>query len=99
MVSVYRQGDLILRRWNIAVVSELKPGNMVGDRLEVRSETGHAHVIEAPVYNLYGNRLVVVEKPTPLTHPQHATIIIPPGIYQVTFVRDYRDVRFVRPRD
>lgn len=99
MVDVYRQGDLILRRWNTAV-EELKSAVMVGDKLEIRSETGNAHVLEAPVYNLYGNMLVVVEKPTPLTHPQHATIIVPPGIYRVTFVRDYRDVRFGRrPRD
>jgi len=85
---VFRQGDVVL-------IEEV-PRSLVleerFDRLEIRGETGNAHVLEAPVVldPLTDRQYVEVKEPTPLTHPEHATLIIPPGTYRVTTVRDWR---------
>ncbi len=72
---------------------------LVSDRLEVRSETGNVHVLSnVKVYRYADQLLVVVEKPTPLTHPQHPAIVIEPGVYRVRFVRDWL-LETARPYD
>jgi len=87
-ILVYRQGDLILEK-----VREgrelLQLCELVSDKLEVGSESGHIHVLNAKVYR-YANQLyVVVEKPTVLKHPQHPPLSIEPGIYAIKFIRDW----------
>ena len=87
---VFRQGDVVL-------IEESLPQSPDIDwkrrhPLVIMGETGNAHVLEATVLQdeWNGSEYVVVEKPTPLTHPEHATLIIPPGTYRVTTVRDWR---------
>lgn len=83
---VYRQGDLILvEDEDIDLSSAIKEG----DSLEIISESGNAHRLRCPVYNFYGQRYVIVEKPSILIHPQHPELVIEPGIYRVEFVRDF----------
>jgi len=67
----------------------VKYAEPVSERLEVRSETGHSHILDAKVYRYFDQMLVAVEKPTPLVHPQHPAIVIEPGVYRVRFVRDW----------
>jgi hypothetical protein len=95
---MYRQGDVILEQVQLTV-DELEKDQRVEKigRLEIASENGNRHVLNARAYNVYGQLYVVVEKPTPLTHPQHPMLIIEPGIYRVRFVRDY--VQSARPVD
>ncbi|MDK6028870.1 hypothetical protein QPL79_05795 [Ignisphaera sp. 4213-co] len=85
LLKIYRQGDLLL----IEDFAQLSENTKVGNALVVESETGNKHVLMGSVHNLHGQLYVVVEKPTPLTHPQHPQLVIEPGIYRVEFVRDY----------
>ena len=87
---VYRQGDVML----VEILHETEEGirryaREVRDALVIASENGNRHVLNARTYNAFGQIYVVVEKPTPMTHPQHPMLIIEPGIYIVEFVRDY----------
>jgi hypothetical protein len=69
------------------------------NKLEIRSENGHSHIMQnIKLYRYTGQQLVVVEKPTPLIHEQHPTLIIEPGIYMLRFVRDWL-LRESRPVD
>jgi hypothetical protein len=96
---VYRQGDIILEQINITQHDLDLYGNLVSDRIEIRSENGHSHIMrDVKLYRHYTGQIVVVEKPTPITHPQHPTLIISPGVYQLRFVRDWL-LRESRPYD
>jgi hypothetical protein len=96
---IYRQGDVILEQVDFNMKDLEYYAKLDGERLEIRSETGNTHVLSnVKVYRYYNQQLVVVEKPTPITHPQHPTLIIEPGIYTVRFVRDWM-LRESRPYD
>jgi hypothetical protein len=87
---VYRQGDVILEKIEIDKHDLELYAKLEGERLEIRSENGHSHIMrDVKLYRYIGMQIVVVEKPTPLTHPQHPAIVIKPGIYWVRFVRDW----------
>ena len=97
---VYRQGDLILVECQnfISNSNECK----CDDRLEVRSETGNAHIINnVKTYNTGQRTFVLVEKPEVLYHPQHKPITIDPGFYEVKHVRSFDKSSFmtIRLRD
>jgi len=87
MVKVFRQGDVVLKE-TILPTNSIK----VSEKLKVSSETGNDHVMDVPVYEHYGQTCIMVEQETPLTHPQHETIIVAPGVYEVSHVRDALDV-------
>jgi len=91
-VKIYRQGDVVLRP-----VSRLpKYANKAGEKLSISSENGNPHTMQAAVYVARRNRqmqqqYVVLENEEKMTHPQHPTLVIPAGIYEVSNVheRDY----------
>jgi len=90
-VKIYRQGDVVLRP-----VSRLpKCANKAGEQLSISSENGNPHTMQAAVYvarrNRQMQRYVVLEDEEKMTHPQHPTLVIPAGIYEVSNVheRDY----------
>jgi hypothetical protein len=88
--KIYRQGDLILEQIDATQHDLMKYGVIESEKLEIRSETGNSHVMNnIKLYRYSGMQLVLVEKPTPMTHPQHPTIVIDPGIYRIRFVRDW----------
>jgi hypothetical protein len=98
MRPVFRQGDVILKRLGPSIDF----GNLVkeSDRLLVTGETGKAHVLEAPVYRHGSQLLVVLEEPKAIEHPDHAPIVLPPGVYEVTRTRsEVRPFRSVLARD
>ena len=85
--KVYRQGDVVLVEvGNIEVSSDLDDWE---ERLEIKSETGHAHVLNAQVCRVAGETYVVLEKPEVLEHPQHRPLTIQPGVYRVQTVRSF----------
>jgi uncharacterized protein YrzB (UPF0473 family) len=91
LVKIYRQGDVVLRP-----VSRLpKYANKAGEQLSISSENGNPHTMQAAVYVARRNRqmqqYVVLEDEEKMTHPQHPTLVIPAGIYEVSNVheRDY----------
>jgi hypothetical protein len=96
---VYRQGDVILEQIEFDLKDLEYYARFVSDKLEISSENGNKHVMSGvKVYNYHSRQLVVVEKPTPITHPQHPTLIIRPSIYELRFVRDWL-LRESRPYD
>jgi len=91
LVKIYRQGDVVLKP-----VSRLpKYANKAGEQLSISSENGNPHTMQAAVYiarrNRQMQRYVVLEDEEKMTHPQHPTLVIPAGIYEVSNVheRDY----------
>ncbi len=97
--KIYRQGDVILIETDYYTKESIKDYATLSDnKLVIASENGNRHVLNALVYHRYEQLYVVVEKPTPMTHPQHPQLIIEPGVYEVRFVRDYA-LRTQRPID
>ncbi|MDG6918485.1 MAG: hypothetical protein JRN62_03510 [Nitrososphaerota archaeon] len=85
---VGHQGDVIVER-----VSEV-PKNAVkatSKTLSLHSESGNNHVLNASaVFNADSEEsYVIADEPTQMTHPQHPTLSLAPGIYSVRHVRDY----------
>jgi hypothetical protein len=96
---IYRQGDVILEQIEYDLKDLELYARFVSDKLEISSENGNKHVMSGvKVYNYHSRQLVVVEKPTPITHQQHPTILVTPGIYMLRFVRDWF-LRESRPYD
>lgn len=94
MSHTYRQGDVLLMK-----VAELpKEAKPVDWKKEGRiilaygEVTGHAHAIAlnlAKMYQWDGDRLIDCKEGAVLTHEEHATIVIEPGVYKVIQQREY----------
>lgn len=62
--------------------------------IAIRGETGNAHTIAGQVYELEGRQFLRLDKPTLIVHPEHESLVVPPGDYEVASVRNYdRPVR------
>ena len=87
---IYRQGDVILEQVDIPRHDLEYYAKLESNKLEIRSENGHSHIMQnIKLYRYSGRHVVVVEKPTPIVHEQHPTLIISPGAYELRFVRDF----------
>ena len=96
---VYRQGDVILEQVDFNMKDLEYYAMLESNKVEIRSENGHSHIMQnIKIYRYSGRQIVVVEKPTPMVHEQHPTLIIEPGIYELRFVRDWL-LRESRPYD
>ncbi len=89
-LKIYRQGDVLL----IQVEEIPTQGNILYHKTIARGEaTGHHHTFEGDnviVKELNSNMWVVVENDVaPLTHQEHETILVAPGIYEVRIQREY----------
>jgi len=51
--------------------------------------TGHAHRLPARVYDAGDRRLLMLERPTELTHPEHAHVTVPAGWWEVHQQREH----------
>jgi len=97
--KIYRQGDVILEQVDLNVKDLELYARFEGNKIEIRSENGHSHIMQNIKLYRYNNRqIVVVENPTPLVHEQHPTLVIEPSVYQLRFVRDWL-LRESRPYD
>jgi len=88
-MEIYRQGDVVLR----PVAGIPADAERCGDRIEVASETGNRHVIQGAAYRQQEAQLIMLDMDTPLEHPEHETIVIPKGAYEVATVRSYVPVQ------
>jgi hypothetical protein len=46
-------------------------------------------VLEARVYESQAGRSLFLERPTPLTHEEHGTTVVPAGWYEVRIQREH----------
>jgi len=89
---LYRQGDVLFRRIeSILGEDAVKRENGV---IAYGEATGHSHAIadlEAAEVLDCGRDLYVhvSNNGVSIKHPEHATIVLPPGDYQVTIQREY----------
>lgn len=87
----YRHGDVMLEQVG-ALPEHVQPQK--GTTLAHGEVTGHAHRFAEPAsVQLYraldGLLYVKVLEPADLTHEEHKTLTIPPGIYRVWQQREY----------
>lgn len=96
----YRQGDILL-----VPVEKIPEGLTEIPRqngcivLAEGEVTGHLHMIEAPEVTFLATdleeiegRFLKVEAESALTHPEHGTIDLEPGSYEVVRQREYTEV-------
>jgi hypothetical protein len=78
------------------------PEERDGDIILAHGEvTGHAHRIkdtQARTFTIDGRRYLITDRPTDVTHEEHATITLPQGRYEVRIQREYtpESIRNVR---
>lgn len=90
-----RHGDVLLTE----IQPPVGPQRAVDDNgqplaglLVAGERTGHAHRLPARVYDLPGTparRVVMIERPTAITHEEHGAVEIPAGWWEVTLQREY----------
>jgi hypothetical protein len=96
---MYRQGDILLRKVDsLPKKAKKKDSNVI---LEGEA-TGHAHRIQNGLIFEIGwptEMYIKAQKGATITHDEHETIDIEPGIYQVVRQREYdpslRDGRWI----
>jgi len=93
MAKQYRQGDVLLVQVEAlpsgAGLQEQASSDIV---LAFGEVTGHAHVVAsaaASLYNSSGDYFLQVNVATPLSHQEHASIVLEPGVYRVIRQREY----------
>ena len=108
--KLYRQGDLLIRP-----VPSIPAGLAKADHLVLAEgeATGHLHAIADDNAALYEPEIVTTEQadelrawfllvqdaPVELTHPEHGTITLPPGSYEVLRQRTYTPQENLRVAD
>ena len=99
MARIWRQGDVV-----VSEISEIPGGALPLKTNEIRiaSETGNPHVMKARQLFVVENQVTpagafeqyaMLDQETIMTHPEHASLALPPGIYRVSTVRDYAPPR------
>lgn len=100
MNKLYRQGDVLLVRVN-EIPGDAKPVKRENGRLVLAygEVTGHHHSIAVQdgvelVTSEQADELrmwlsVTTDEPVALTHQEHATIMVPPGLYERRIQREY----------
>lgn len=88
-INQIRQGDVLLIRRSPPTSST----RIASEGLRVLGErTGHAHMLPAEVHELADRtRLLHLERPTLLTHEEHAEILVPEGWWEPVLQREYTE--------
>lgn len=94
MGKCYRHGDLIIREINEGLVRQGSLRKKLDHLILAEGEaTGHKHeIVEGDAELIEENGtlfLNVKSKEAKLTHPEHDTIIIPEGTFEVERQREY----------
>jgi ribosomal protein L18E len=93
MKTILRQGDVLLVK--VAALPKAVEETTKGDIILAHGEvTGHAHRIKAPamtakLWSAGAERFLQAMETVALTHEEHATITIEPGIYRVVIQTEY----------
>ena len=96
-MTIYRQGDVLLRRVTRIPASTPVPRDAGRIVLAYGEVTGHAHVIDAPEAEAtllttdQERRFLRLMAPASLTHEEHASITLPAGRYEVIRQREWTD--------
>jgi len=93
-MQIYRHGDVFIEKIEALPKKLKKKGNNV---LLVGEVTGHNHRLQGGVIyeeqptkeNLWLAGYFQIEAPTEVTHEEHKTIILNPGIYKFHHQREY----------
>ena len=95
MSRIWRQGDVV-----VSEISKIPSGAAPLETKEIRIaiETGNPHVLKARqlfVVKDHGatEQYALLDQETRMTHPEHDALLLSPGIYRVTTVRDYAPAR------
>ena len=86
---IYRQGDVLI----VKVEQEFDGANEQSAILAYGEATGHHHKLEGTVEIVREQgeiSMFRVVEATPLTHQEHATITVEPGVYRVIRQREYQ---------
>lgn len=89
-----RQGDVLLVRTTMRQATGTPVPAESGRHILMRGEqTGHHHSVDATCATLTrteeGQMFLTVDELVGLTHQEHATLDVPPGVWQVTRQREY----------
>lgn len=88
-----RQGDVLLMPVADPATTPQRAVDPTGQPLAgllVQGErSGHAHRLPARVYDSGDRRLLMLERPTPMTHEEHAAVEVPAGWWEVRQQREY----------
>jgi hypothetical protein len=99
-MSIYRQGDvLIVQCKAVKGTEEQRQGDLILAHGEV---TGHAHRIKSHAVRAWSadaERFIQVLETVALTHEEHSTVKIPPGMYQVVIQTEYTPKELRRVQD
>lgn len=103
-MKILRQGDVLLVK-----VKSLPKGSAEntdkGDIILAHGEvTGHAHRIKTPatkakMWDANAERFLQVVEKVALTHEEHSTISIDPGIYRIAIQTEYSPAELRRVAD
>lgn len=94
-----RQGDILLIPVSTIPEGLAEVPRVHGQIVLAEGEaTGHLHAIESPEATFLAadlaeieGRFLAVEAEVDLTHPEHDTVTLPPGNYEVRRQREYVD--------
>jgi hypothetical protein len=90
-MMIYRHGDVGLVRVK-ELPDESKLDSHTNVTLAEGEVTGHAHRIASPhvvLWHAGQQRYLEVREPADLTHEEHGTITVAPGVYEVVIQREY----------
>lgn len=98
MRTMIRQGDVLLVPVEtpagrpVRVLDQETKQPLAGLRV-AGERTGHAHELPARIYEDDGRRLLFLERPTALTHQEHAHVEVPAGWWEVRTQREFTPQR------
>lgn len=87
-MKYFQQGDVLIKPASIPEDLEKRNSDVVAEG----EETGHAHRIVSGDYNMYmDGQIMFIQalSEVELKHEEHKPITIPPGDYEISFVREY----------
>lgn len=91
--SQIRQGDVLLTPIEAPAGEPVRAcdenGQPLAGLLVTGERTGHAHRLPARVYDTPAGRVLMLERPEPLTHEEHRQIEVPAGWWRVDLQREY----------
>ena len=89
---VFRQGDVLIIKRDV-LPATAQPVERKGDVILAHGEvTGHAHRIASSAvreWSAGAERLIQALATVALTHEEHYTVFLPPGVYQIVIQSEY----------
>lgn len=92
MTNQNQQGDVLLKRVNQVPDGAKKVARQNGRIVVMHGEQGHTHAIDdvdAMFYEKDGKFYLEATKPVKLTHEEHHTQVVEPGIWEIGQVKEY----------